>query len=452
MDWYNRYSTRKCLSKKMNNYKFKKIFIQTYGCQMNLNDSELMAGILAANGHQIVDNRENADVILINTCAVREHAEQRVIGYLGELNRYKQENPELIIGVCGCMAQHLGENIIEAVPYVDFVMGPDSYRDLPKAIESNDKFINLSLDRSENYLGLETVRETGVRAWLTVMRGCDKICSFCIVPFVRGRERSVPFEQVIDEAKKIAHEGFKEIVLLGQTVNSYNDGKHDFAELLYAINEIEGIKRTRFTSPHPADVTQRMIDAMADIDKVCKQIHLPMQSGSTRILKLMRRRYTAEEYLDLVLRMRERIPELAISTDIIVGFCNETEEDYQATYNMMSKIRFDSAFMFKYSTREGTIAHKKLPDDVPDEVKSKRLTEIIELQEKISFEINQQLIGKYLEVLVEGTSKRDQEQLYGKTYSFKTSVFPKNGIAKAGDIVKIEVQNATAHTLFGILS
>lgn len=430
----------------MNN---KNIYIETYGCQMNLSDSELMAGILTSDGHQIVDELEQADVILVNTCAVREHAEQRVIGHLGSLKQYKYKNPELILGVCGCMAQHLGKHLIEEVPYVDFVMGPDSYTKLPQAINATDKYINLSLDKTESYLDVEPIREDGVKAWLTVMRGCDKVCSFCIVPFVRGRERSVPFDQVLGEAKRIADDGFKEIVLLGQTVNSYDDGEHDFADLLYAVGKIDGIERIRFTSPHPADVTSKMIDAMADVDKVCKQIHLPMQSGSTRILKLMRRGYTAEEYLELVYRMRDSIPDLAISTDVIVGFCGETKKEFQATYDMMSKIRFDSAFMFKYSTREGTIAHKKLPDDVPPEVKSQRLTEIIELQEQISLEINRNLIGESVDVLVEGTSKRNAEQFYGKTDGFKTAVFPKNEEAKPGQVVKLEIDNATAHTLFG---
>lgn len=416
---------------------------------MNLSDSELIEGILTANGHNIVEEMEKADVILVNTCAVREHAEQRVMGRLGELKRYKQKNPELIIGVCGCMAQHLGEYIIDEVPYVDLVMGPDSYRNLPQALDSTEKYISLRLDKEENYLDVEPVREKGIRTWLTVMRGCDKICTFCIVPFVRGRERSVPLERVIDDAKKVADEGFKEIVLLGQTVNSYNDGQHDFAELLYAVSKVDGIERIRFTSPHPVDVTQKMIDAMAYIDKVCKQIHLPMQSGSTRILKIMRRGYTAEEYLNLVQKMRERIPDLAISTDVVVGFCGETEEEYQATYEMMSRIRFDSAFMFKYSPREGSIAHKKLPDDVPSEVKSRRLTEIIELQEQISLEINQTLIGESLDVLIEGTSKRNIDQFYGKTDGFKTAVFPKSDNAKPGQIVQVKVDNATAHTLFG---
>ena len=442
----------------MNNDRSKNIYIETYGCQMNLSDSELMAGVLTANGHRIVDELEQADVILVNTCAVREHAEQRVIGRLGDLKRYKYRNPNLILGVCGCMAQHLGEYIIEEVPYVDVVMGPDSYRNLPQAIDKRDsdkrdacatKYLCLNLDKTENYLDVEPMREDGVRAWLTVMRGCDKICTFCIVPFVRGRERSVPFDRVLDDARRIVDEGFKEVVLLGQTVNSYNDGEHDFADLLYAISKIEGIERIRFTSPHPVDVTSKMIDAIADIDKVCKQIHLPMQSDSTRILKLMRRGYTAEEYLELVFRMRDRIPDLAISTDVIVGFCGETEEDFKATYNMMSKIRFDSAFMFKYSSREGTIAHKILPDDVPPEVKSQRLTEIIELQEQISLEINQSLLGERFDVLIEGTSKRDPEQFCGKTDGFKTAVFPRDRMAEPGKIVKVKVNNATAHTLFG---
>jgi len=372
-----------------------------------------------------------------------------VIGRLGDLKRYKQKNPDLILGVCGCMAQHLGERLVEEVPYVDLVMGPDSYGNLPQAIDATEKFISLNLDKTQNYLATQPIHEKGTRAWLTVQRGCDKICSFCIVPFVRGRERSVPFDRVLNDAKQIADTGFKEIVLLGQTVNSYDDGEHDFTDLLYAISELEGIERIRFTSPHPVDVTQKMIDAMADVEKVCAHIHLPMQSGSTKILNSMRRGYTTEEYLELVFRMRKNIPDLKISTDVIVGFCGETEVDFQATYDMMSKIRFDSAFMFKYSDRQGTIAHKRLPDDVLPDIKSQRLTAIIDLQEQISLKINQGLIGESLAVLIEGTSKRNPEEFYGKTDGFKTAVFPKNDTAKTGQIVKVKVADATAHTLLG---
>jgi len=429
----------------------KRFYIETYGCQMNLSDSELMTGILVCHGYQKAASLGDADVILVNTCAVREHAESRVLGHLADLNRYKQQRPDLILGVCGCMAQHLKEKIIEAAPYVDIVMGPDSYRNLPVAIETamaTSPFLDLKLDRKEHYADIEPSREKGVRAWLPIMRGCDKMCTFCIVPFVRGRERSLPLCALIDEVKKMGDEGYKEVVLLGQTVNSYHHGQHDFADLLMAVSEIANIERVRFTSPHPIDVTDKMIDTMANCNKICKHIHLPLQSGSTKILNVMRRNYTAEEYLQLVEKIRSKIPNLAISTDVIVGFCGETEEDFQATCDLMEKARFDSAFMFKYSPREGTIAHRKLADDVPPKEKTRRLTAIIELQERISLEINQTFIGKTVEVLVEGESKRREHQMFGKTDGFKTTVFPKNS-AKTGQFVQVKVVDATSHTLLG---
>ena len=270
----------------------KRFYIETYGCQMNLSDSELMTGILIHHGYQNADSLNDADIILVNTCAVREHAESRVLGHLANLNRYKQQRPDLILGVCGCMAQHLKEKLIEAAPYVDIVMGPDSYRNLPAAIESAmsaSPFLDLKLDKKEHYDDIEPFREEGVRAWLPIMRGCDKMCTFCIVPFVRGRERSLPLCVLIDEVKKMADEGYKEVVLLGQTVNSYSRDGYDFSDLLMAVNEVENIERIRFTSPHPIDVTDKMIDTMASCDKICKHIHLPLQSGSTKMLNAMRR-------------------------------------------------------------------------------------------------------------------------------------------------------------------
>jgi len=421
---------------------------------MNLSDSELMAGILTRHGYQLAESKDDADVIIVNTCAVREHAEKRVLGHLADLLRYKRENPDVVLGVCGCMAQHLREKIIQYAPYVDFVIGPDGYRELPEAISrviEGHTFLNLKLDKKEDYADIEPHRQEGVRAWLTIMRGCDKMCAFCIVPFVRGRERSIPMKTLIAEVQKLAQEGFREVVLLGQTVNSYRDGEHDFSDLLIAITEVDGIERIRFTSPYPTDITDKMIDTMASSEKICKQIHLPLQSGSTKILQAMRRRYTAEEYLKLVEKMQKKMPDLAIGTDIIVGFCGETEEDFLATYNLMKTVRFDSAFMFKYSPRKGTIAERKFIDDVPPEEKGRRLAAIIELQEKISLDINKTFIGKTVEVLVEDESKRNPNQLFGKTDGFKTTVFPKDN-AKTGQLVQVRITDATAHTLLGNIS
>jgi tRNA-2-methylthio-N6-dimethylallyladenosine synthase len=418
---------------------------------MNISDSELMAGILTRGGYEMVGRLEDADVALLNTCAIRENAETKVLNRLKHLNHRKRVQPNLVLGVCGCMAQHMRTKILDAAPYVDLVLGPDAYRGLPMAIRSvttGDAFVNLKLDIDEDYADMAPVRKDGIRAWLTIQRGCDKMCTFCIVPFVRGRERSIPVELLVDDVKRLVDEGFKEVVLLGQTVNSYYDGKNDFGDLLFGINEVEGIERIRFTSPHPSDATEGMIEAIATGDKVCKQIHLPLQSGSTKVLKAMRRTYTAEAYRDLVAQMRERIPNLAISTDIIVGFCGETEEDFMETYNLMAGMRYDSAFMFKYSPREGTLAYKTLDDDVSEEEKGRRLRAIIELQEQISHEINQGLAGETVEVLVEGESRRDPERYHGRTDSFKTTVFPKED-SKVGDLVPVNIKSATAHTLLG---
>jgi len=427
------------------------VYIETYGCQMNVSDSELMTGILTQAGHNSVSDIDDADVILLNTCAIRENAETKVINRLEHLNHRKRREDNLIIGVCGCMAQHLRNKLLKAAPYVDIVMGPDAYRNLPlalNAVANGDPFLGLQLDKSEDYADIAPIRKEGIRAWLTIQRGCDKMCTFCIVPFVRGRERSIPLHLLTEEVNRLVDEGFKEIVLLGQTVNSYHDEEHDFGELLWRVAEVNGVERVRFTSPHPADATDSMIDAMENCPQVCKQLHLPMQSGSTPMLERMRRTYTAEEYRELVAKLRARIPEIALSTDVIVGFCGESEEEFTATYNLMEEIRYDSAFMFKYSDREGTLANKMLEDDVPEEEKSRRLNEIISMQEQISAEKNQAIIGNTVPVLVEGDSRRDKNQFHGKTDTFKTTVFPKEN-AQIGDIVNVKVHTTTAHTLIG---
>ncbi|MCY3721352.1 MAG: tRNA (N6-isopentenyl adenosine(37)-C2)-methylthiotransferase MiaB [Candidatus Poribacteria bacterium] len=439
----------------------RRVYIETYGCQMNVSDSELMAGILARSGHETVPHLDDADVVLINTCAIRENAETKVINRLKHLNHRKRRDPDLIIGVCGCMAQHLRDRLLEAAPYVDLVMGPDAYRQLPTALDSlardveshvsltdRDPFVGLRLDKNEDYADIAPIRKEGIRAWLTIQRGCDKMCTFCIVPFVRGRERSLPLKRLVEDVEKLVHQGFKEVVLLGQTVNSYRDNGADFGELLYTVGEVNGLERVRFTSPHPADATDSMIDAMANSPAVCKHLHLPLQSGSTEVLQRMRRTYTAEEYRTLVSKLRERVPDIALTTDIIVGFCGETDEEFMETYQMMADIRYDSAFMFKYSEREGTLAHKALPDDVPETVKGERLKRIIELQENISTDLNTAVVGDTVAVLVEGESRRDADRYHGKTDGFKTTVFPKAD-SHIGDIVNVRVHSTTAHTLIG---
>ncbi len=429
----------------------RKVYIETYGCQMNVSDSELMAGILNQSGHQTVSTLDDADVVLVNTCAIRENAETKVINRLKQLSHRKRRYPEFVIGVCGCMAQHLRERLVAAAPYVDLVMGPDAYRHLPLALNSvtkRDPFISLQLDKREAYSDITPIRKEGIRAWLTIQRGCDKMCTFCIVPFVRGRERSLPLKRIVEDVEKLVDQGFKEVVLLGQTVNSYRDRGADFGELLYVVGNVKGVERVRFTSPHPADATDSMIDAMASCPTVCKHLHLPLQSGATTVLERMRRTYTAEEYGTLVARLRERIPNIALTTDIIVGFSGETEEEFMQTYELMADIRYDSAFMFKYSDRTGTLAHKAFPDDVPATEKGRRLTAIIELQEQISAEINRSAIGKSYTVLIEGASKRNVDNYHGKTDGFKTTVFPKED-SKIGEFVDVCIENATAHTLLG---
>ncbi len=441
----------------------RRVYIETYGCQMNVSDSELMAGILTQNGHQTVPHLDDADVVLVNTCAIRENAETKVINRLVQLNHRKRRQPDLIIGVCGCMAQHLRDKLLDAAPYVDLVMGPDAYRNLPMALDSlargveshvsmtdRDPFVGLRLDKSEDYADIAPIRKEGIRAWLTIQRGCDKMCTFCIVPFVRGRERSLPLKLLVEDVEKLVDQGFKEVVLLGQTVNSYRDNGADFGDLLYAVGDVNGLERVRFTSPHPADATDSMIDAMASSASVCKHLHLPLQSGSTQVLERMRRTYTAEEYRNLVSKLRERIPDIAITTDIIVGFCGETDDEFMETYQMMADICYDSAFMFKYSEREGTLAHKAFLDDVPETVKSERLKQIIELQENISAAINRDTVGDTVTVLIEGESRRNADKYHGKTDGFKTAVFPKVPDTKIGDMVNVRVDTTTAHTLIGL--
>jgi tRNA-2-methylthio-N6-dimethylallyladenosine synthase len=425
------------------------VYIETYGCQMNLGDTELLFGHLGRHGYQRTDDPAGADVILINTCAIREHAEERVVGRLGDLVRHKARRPDVQLGVAGCMAQHLRDTLMAKLPFVDFIVGPDAYRRLPEMLGSpgGDPFVDVRLDRAETYADLAPQREGGVRAWVTIMRGCDKFCTFCIVPYVRGRERSLPADAIIDQVRQLAAGGYREVVYLGQTVNAYRDGGTDFAELLRRTDAIEGIKRIRFTSPHPSDMSERVIDAMATCPKVCPQLHLPVQSGSDRVLERMERGYTVAQYLDLVGRLRGAIPELALTTDIIVGFPGEVDTDFAATCELMRAVGYDSAFMFKYSARSGTKAFK-WPETVSDDEKGQRLQTIIALQEQCSGAINRALIGSTTEVLVEGPARRRAGWMAGKTPQFKTAVFPGNG-DRVGDLVQVRITDATAHTLVG---
>jgi tRNA-2-methylthio-N6-dimethylallyladenosine synthase len=425
------------------------VYIETYGCQMNLADTELLFGHLGRHGYQRTDDPAGADVILINTCAIREHAEERVIGRLGDLVRYKARRPDVQLGLAGCMAQHLRDSLMARLPFVDFIVGPDAYRRLPELLgnAAGDPLVDVRLDRDETYADLTPQRERGVRAWMTIMRGCDKFCTFCIVPYVRGRERSLPAAAILDQVRQLAADGFREVVYLGQTVNAYRDGDVDFGALLRRTNAIDGIERIRFTSPHPSDMTDTVIEAMASSAKVCPQLHLPVQSGSDRVLAQMERGYSAAEYLALVERLRRAIPDIALTTDIIVGFPGEAEADFLATCELMRSVRYDSAFMFKYSARSGTKAFK-WPETVSEEDKGRRLQAIIALQQEQSVAINRALIGATTEVLVEGPARRHDGWLAGKTPQFKTAVFPANG-ARAGDLTRVRITETTAHTLMG---
>lgn len=436
------------------------VYIETYGCQMNLADTEVVRGHLARAGYTAASDPAAADVILLNTCAIREHAEARIEGRLGALARHKLARPHVRIGVAGCMAQHVRDKLLERAPHLDFVVGPDAYRRLPSLLEG-DPFVDVRLDREETYADLAPERAGGVRAWITIMRGCDKFCTFCIVPYVRGRERSVPAGAVLEQVRQAVAEGFREVVFLGQTVNAYRDGATDFGALLRAAAEVDGLARLRFTSPHPSDMTDSTIEAMAASPVVCPQLHLPVQSGSTPVLERMARGYTAEEYLRLVERLRAAVPGIALGTDVIVGFPGESERDFEATLELMREVRFDSAFTFQYSRREHTKA-AKWEESVSATEKSRRLREVIALQERIGAEINAGLVGSEVDVLVEGPARRSAggaagsapagaettTLLAGKTPHFKTTVFPDPG-ARAGDLVRVRVARATSHTLIG---
>ena len=425
------------------------VFLETYGCQMNVADSELMAGVLERAGLALVERAEDADAILINTCAIREHAEQRVLGRLGEFARLKARRPGLVVGIAGCMAQHLRGKLLEHSRVVDLVVGPDGYRTLPALLRraAGEPVAHVRLDRDETYGDLEPRRGSGVRAWITVQRGCDKFCTYCVVPYTRGRERSLPLETLAGQVRTAVAQGFREVVFLGQTVNSYRHGEHDFADLLRAAAAVDGLLRIRYTSPHPADMDERLIEVMASGGKICPHVHLPLQSGSDRILAAMQRTYTVDSYRDIVRRLRSAVPGIAITTDIIVGFPGETEEDFQRTADVLAETRYDSAFLFKYSARPDTRAWR-WPETVSEEEKGTRLTRLIEQQHQISGELQDASVGREVEVLVEGPARKDEGQLFGKSEHFRSVVFENDGTA-AGSLRRVRVVGATPITLLG---
>ena len=424
-----------------------RVYLETYGCQMNIADSQTVTAVLRRAGYASADKPEDADVILLNTCAIREHAEERILGRLGDLARIKQRRPEIRLGLLGCMAQHNRAALIEKAPHLDLVAGPDSYRRLPELIgrAGFDPAVDVRLDRAETYADITPDHDGSIRAYVTAMRGCDKFCAFCVVPYVRGRERSIAPPDLLREVNELAARGVREVVLLGQTVNAYRFGETDFGGLLKMVARIDGIERIRFTSPHPSDMSNSVIEAMGSEPKVQPYLHLPVQSGSNRMLASMDRGYSVEEYLKLVERLRAAIPALALSTDVIVGFHGEELADHEATLALMRTVGYDQAFTFKYSVREHTRAYR-LGDTVGDEEKSRRLAEVIALQEAASLERNRATIGRSFPVLVEGPARRGEGMLSGKTPQFKTAIFPDQG-ARVGATVAVRVESATAHTL-----
>jgi tRNA-2-methylthio-N6-dimethylallyladenosine synthase len=434
------------------------VHIETFGCQMNEYDTELVRSLMKGAGFEFTNDRERADVLLMNTCAIRENAHNRVYGHLAELKSLKKQRP-LVVGVLGCMAQNLKEELTEKEPLVDVLAGPDSYRQLPvlitRALASEEaglakKGLAVDLSEYETYDDILPERESGVNAWIAIMRGCDNFCSFCVVPYTRGRERSRDPQGIVREAEAVVASGFKQITLLGQNVNSYRFGGWDFARLIAAVADVPGVERVRFTSPHPKDFPPALLDVVAGHQKICKHVHLPLQSGNDRILELMNRTYTRREYFVLVEDIRRRHGGIALTTDLICGFCSETETEFLDTYRAVQEIGFHSAFTFAYSERKNTIAARKHPDDVPAAVKSDRVTRLVELQKGISAAINQKLVGCTVEALVEGNSKRSSDQWMGRTDANVTVVWEKSeGPVRPGSLIPVKIERASATTLFG---
>ena len=434
----------------------RKIHIETYGCQMNVVDSEIVLSIMQKEGYVYTDQPTEADILLLNTCSIRENAEQRIWNRLRELRALKQTRRGLLVGVIGCMAERLKERLVAEESLVDLVVGPDAYRDLPSLVreaESGGKGINTQLSREETYAEISPVRldRNGVSAFVAIMRGCNNMCSYCVVPYTRGAERSRDPETIVREARQLFEEGYREVTLLGQNVNSYRwEGSSvvGFPELLRRVAEIDPALRVRFATSHPKDMSDSLLDTMASMPNICRSIHLPAQSGSSRILELMNRKYTREWYLGRIEAIRKRMPDCAITTDLIAGFCSETEEDHQLTLSLMREVGYEFAYMFKYSERPGTKAARHMPDDVPEEVKNRRLSEIIELQNELALASNRRDVGKTFEILVEGVSKRSDERLFGRTSQNKVVVIDRRA-HRTGDYVKVRIVDCTSATLFG---
>ncbi len=435
----------------------RKLYIETYGCQMNVADSEVVVSILENEGFSVTDSMDDADLILVNTCSVRDNAEQRVWGRLDLFKHHKSKNPDTIVGVIGCMAERLKEQLLVTDKMVDLVVGPDAYRDLPRLIgeaSQGHKAVNVLLSREETYADISPIRldRNGVSSFVSIMRGCNNMCSYCVVPYVRGAERSRDPETILNEVRELFDNGYREVTLLGQNVDSYswvdNEIKTGFAELLELTARVNPLLRVRFSTSHPKDMSDDVLRVMSRYDNICKHIHLPAQSGSSRILELMNRKYDREWYMDRIKAIRNILPGCSVSSDMISGFCTETEEDHEASLSLMKWAEYDFAYMFKYNERPDTKAARKYPDDVPDKVKARRLNEIIDLQNKLSLESKKKDIGNIYEVLVEGSSKKSADYLSGRTSQNKVVVFPR-GKYKSGDYVKVKIIDCTPATLIG---
>ena len=436
-----------------------KVYIETYGCQMNVADSEVVVSILAGEGYAVTKKLTDADLVLVNTCSIRENAEQRVRGRLDVFRIEKKKRPELIVGVIGCMAERLKQQLLEEEKSVDLVVGPDAYRDLPNLVRSAGtglKAINVLLSREETYSDISPVRmdKNRVSSFVSIMRGCNNCCAYCIVPYTRGAERSRSMDTILREVDELVGMGYKEVTLLGQNVDSYRWEKEDgsmagFSQLLEAVATESPDLRVRFSTSHPKDMTDEVLHVMAAHHNICKSIHLPAQSGSTRILELMRRGYTREWYLNRIEAIKRIMPDCSISTDIIAGFCTETEDDHSATLSLMEQVQFDYAFMFKYSERPNTLAARKMCDDVPEKVKTRRLQEIIQLQGRLSAESKQRCVGQTYEVLAESVSKKSAAELSGRNSQNMVVVFPKGNHAP-GDYVQVRITGCTPATLIGV--
>lgn len=432
---------------------FKKAYIKTYGCQMNEYDSEVMAGLLTKDHYQLTSKPEEADLIILNTCYVREKVKQKVYSKLGEIKKLKEKNPHLILGVCGCVAQRRPEEVLQQAPYVDFILGTFNFYRLPLVVrrvrESGERIVDVE-ERETIPEKLPKLRKSKFSAYVPIMRGCDNFCTYCNVPYVRGRERSRLPEDILREVEELSCQGYKEVTLLGQNVNSYGKGlenRLDFADLLTRINCIEGIERIRFTTSHPKDITDKLIQRMRDLDKVCEHLHLPVQAGSNKVLKRMRRGYTKERYLELVDKIRKTIPQISLTTDIIVGFPGESEQDFQETLDLVRKVEFDGAFTFCYSRIKGTEA-AEFEDQLPEEVKKERLRRLIQLQREILEKRNKSLVGQKFEVLVEGLSKKSSDELQGRTRTNKVVVF-KGSPDLVGKLVQVKIVDSSQWALRG---